>query len=128
MTKQSSILIVDDHYIVRQSLAIAIAATGWRVETAENSEAALHQLVARDFDVVLTDLWMPGADGIALIKACRKLKPDLRIFGMTGGGPGMSTESMLTLAEVWGAQRVFQKPFDDAELISALAEGSQRAL
>lgn len=121
MTQQPSILIVDDHFAVRQSLAITVAAAGWQVETAESGAAALQHLSERDFDVLLTDLWMPGLDGVAVIKACRKLKPNLRVFGMTGGGPGLSTETMLTLAEVWGAQRVFCKPFDDAELIAALA-------
>lgn len=121
MTRPPSILIVDDHLAVRQSLAIAVAHAGWQAETAGSGEAALQLLAERDFDVLLTDLWMPGVDGLALIKACRQSKPALQVFGMTGGGPGLSTETMLTLAEVWGARQVFYKPFDDAALIAALA-------
>ena len=120
MTKAPSILIVDDHFTVRQSLAISVAAAGWEVETAESGDAALKLLADRKFDVLLTDLWMPGVDGIALIKACRQSQPGLDIFGMTGGGPGLSTETMLTLAEIWGARQVFYKPFDDSALIAAL--------
>ncbi|MBE7732856.1 response regulator [Devosia faecipullorum] len=120
MTPRLSILIVDDHFAVRQSLAISVAASGWHVETAESGEAALQMLASRTFDVLLTDLWMPGVDGVALIKACRQSQPDLKVFGMTGGGPGISTEAMLTLAEIWGARQVFYKPFDDATLIAAL--------
>lgn len=118
-----SILIVDDQFTVRQSLAISVAAAGWAVETAESGEAALQLLATRTFDVLLTDLWMPGVDGIALIKACRQSRPGLRVFGMSGGGPGLSTETMLTLAEIWGARQVFYKPFDDAVLIAALESG-----
>ena len=122
MTKVPSILIVDDHFTVRQSLAISVAAAGWEVETAESGEAALQLLATRSFDVLLTDLWMPGVDGLALIKACRQSQPGMRVLGMSGGGPGLSTETMLTLAEVWGAQQVFYKPFDDSALIAALEE------
>jgi len=122
MTPPPAILIVDDHFTVRQSLALAVAAAGWAVETAESGETALQLLAARPFDVLLTDLWMPGVDGIALIKACRQSQPGLKVFGMTGGGPGLSTETMLTLAEIWGAQKVFYKPFDDATLIATLTE------
>jgi two-component system, chemotaxis family, chemotaxis protein CheY len=120
VNKAPSILIVDDHFTVRQSLAISVAAAGWRVETAESGNAALQVLADRNFDVLLTDLWMPGVDGLALIKACRQSQPDLQIFGMTGGGPGLSTETMLTLAEVWGARQVFYKPFDDSALMESL--------
>lgn len=120
MTKTPSILIVDDHFAVRQSLAISVSSAGWEVETAESGDAALQLLADRKFDVLLTDLWMPGVDGLALIKACRRSQPGLDILGMTGGGPGLSTETMLTLAEVWGARKVFYKPFDDAALIEAL--------
>ncbi len=51
----------------------------------------------------------------------RQVQPGLLVFGMTGGGPGLSTETMLTLAEIWGAQHVFYKPFDDAALLATLA-------
>src|SRR5690606_17639753 len=102
MTRPPSILIVDDHVAVRQSLAITVGNAGWQVETADNGDAALQLLAAQMFDVLLTDLWMPGIDGIALIKTCRHLQPGLVVFGMTGGGPGLSTETMLTLAEIWG--------------------------
>lgn len=120
MSKTPSILIVDDHFTVRQSLAITVAAAGWDVETAESGDTALRRLADHAFDALLTDLWMPGTDGLALIKACRKSQPNLAVFGMTGGGPGLSTEAMSTLAEVWGAREVFYKPFDDSTLIDVL--------
>lgn len=122
MQRPKSILVVDDHFAVRQSLAIAIAATGWEVETVASGDDALQLLTRRDFDVLLTDLWMPGIDGVGLIKACRRAKPSLRVLGMTGGGPGLTTETMATLAEIWGAEEVFYKPFDDRLLLQALAQ------
>jgi DNA-binding NtrC family response regulator len=119
--RPKSILVVDDHFAVRQSLAIAIAATGWEVETVASGDDALQLLTRRDFDILLTDLWMPGIDGVGLIKACRRSKPSLRVLVMTGGGPGLSTETMATLAEIWGAEEIFYKPFDDRLLLQALA-------
>ena len=125
MTRQPSILIVEDHPAVRQSLAIAVDMAGWTTETSASGDDALRLLAERDFDVLLTDLWMPGVDGLELIKLCRRTRPDLRVLGMTGGGPGMSTETMSTLAEIWGAEQVFYKPFDDSLLLTALANPSK---
>jgi DNA-binding NtrC family response regulator len=125
--RPGSILVVDDHYAVRQSLAIAIAAAGWEVETVASGDDALQLLARREFDVLLTDLWMPGIDGVGLIKACRRAKPFLRVLGMTGGGPGLSTETMATLAEIWGAEEIFYKPFDDRLLMHTLARFANEA-
>jgi CheY-like chemotaxis protein len=63
---------------------------------------------------------MPGVDGITLIKRLRSQQPELRVFAMTGGGPRMTIETATSLAEIWGAERVFVKPFDEALLIAAI--------
>lgn len=128
MQQKGSVLVVDDHFAVRQSLAIALATAGWRVETAESGSDAFEKLANKRFDVLLTDLWMPGVDGVDLIKSSRRSMPTMRVLGMTGGGPGLSTETMATLAEVWGAEEVFYKPFDDALLISALERFAHESL
>ena len=59
-------------------------------------------------------------DGLNLIKRLRSEAPQLRVFAMTGGGPRLTLESATSLAEVWGAERVFVKPFDEAALIAAI--------
>ncbi|MBM6583131.1 response regulator [Microvirga sp. BT689] len=111
---------IDDVLGVRESIRIALSAAGYEAEVAENGQQALELLSSGSFDIVVTDIWMPGVDGISLIKRLRSERPHLRVFAMTGGGPRMTIETAMSLAEVWGAEEVFVKPFDEALLITAI--------
>ena len=121
-TPRLKALVVDDVMTVRESLAIALESAGYAVTGAGNGVEALAALDKDDFDVLVTDMWMPEMDGLRLLKEIRGRKPNMRIFGVTGGGPRLTIEAMSSLAEVWGAEKVFLKPFDDDELIAALME------
>lgn len=118
---QRRVLVVDDVMTVRESLAMALAGAGFEVTAAANGKEALERLAEADFDVLVTDMWMPEMDGLKLLKEIRGRKPDMRIFGVTGGGPRLTIEAMSSLAEIWGAEKVFLKPFDEDELIAAIA-------
>ncbi|GGE00798.1 response regulator [Aureimonas endophytica] len=115
-----TVLVVDDVPTVRESLAIALEDAGFEVASAGNGREALDLLGQREFDVLVTDMWMPEMDGLRLLKEIRGTRPKMRVFGVTGGGPRLTIETMSSLAEVWGAERVFLKPFDDDELIAAI--------
>jgi two-component system chemotaxis response regulator CheY len=119
-TRPLRILVADDVETVRFTMVIEMRDQGWEVEEAGTGSDALDMLRARPFDVLVTDIWMPNMDGISLIKAIRRAQPDLRVFAVSGGGPGMSLASAGTLAEVWGAEKLFVKPFDVADLIAAI--------
>ena len=112
-------LVVDDVPTVRESLEIAMSDAGFAVFTAANGRQALELLQAQEFDVLVTDMWMPEMDGLRLLKEIRGSRPEMRIFGVTGGGPRLTIETMSSLAEIWGAEKVFLKPFDDDELVAA---------
>lgn len=64
------LLLVDDHELVREGLrrVLDTAARGWSVEEADSGEAALQRLSEHAFDLVITDLSMPGMGGVALIQ------------------------------------------------------------
>ena len=64
------LLLVDDHELVREGLrrVLDTAARGWSVEEADSGEAALQRLSEHAFDMVITDLSMPGMGGVALIR------------------------------------------------------------
>lgn len=119
---QRRALVVDDVMTVRESLAMALAGADFDVTAAANGQEALERLEEADFDVLVTDMWMPEMDGLKLLKEIRGRKPNMRIFGVTGGGPRLTIEAMTSLAEIWGAEKVFLKPFDEDELIAAVSQ------
>ena len=78
-----SILIVDDDAWIRGSLTDALSRSGNEVRTAENAEAALAVLAESHIDMVLTDVRMPGMDGLELLRLLRERMPDLAVVLMT---------------------------------------------
>jgi two-component system chemotaxis response regulator CheY len=114
------VLVADDVEAVRYTILLEMGDLGWAVEEASSGEETMRKLDSGSYDVLVTDIWMPKGDGIAVIKAIRRKQPNLRIFAISGGGPGMSLASAAALAEVWGAEKLLVKPFDVAELIEAI--------
>lgn len=85
MDPMRKLLLVEDDPLVRSSLAEALADAGYQVLEAENAEAALDLVAARDdLDVMLTDINLPGADGFALARAARRLRPRLPVVYASG--------------------------------------------
>jgi len=81
-----AILIADDEPGVRESLAEVLRDAGYVVETAVDGDSALKALDAHDFSVVITDLRMPGADGLAVLKRAREVSPQTLVLVMTAHG------------------------------------------
>ena len=117
------ILVVDDVPAMQVSLAAALEAAGHGVTLAASGSQALKCLEAETFDVIVTDIWMPDGDGLRLIKQLRGRPEAPRVIVVTGGGPKLSIELAGSLAEVWGAEHVLVKPFDDRRLV-AFVEGA----
>lgn len=116
------ILVVDDVPAMQVSIAAALEAAGHVVTLASSGSQALQRIEAETFDVIVTDIWMPDGDGLRLIKQLRERPQAPRVIVVTGGGPKLSIELAGSLAEVWGAEHVLMKPFDDRRLV-AFVEG-----
>jgi DNA-binding NtrC family response regulator len=83
--RQARILLTDDQQPVRHVLASELADYGYEVLQAEDGEAALRILQAEEtIDLLISDLRMPGMDGIALIKEAQKRRPALQAILLTG--------------------------------------------
>ncbi|MFA6545007.1 MAG: response regulator [Limisphaerales bacterium] len=119
MTK---ILLVDDDDSCAEMLTKALAAFGYEVERAHNGQEALRLYTAQTVDLVLTDLFMPGMDGMELIMELEKLDPSVRIIAMSGGGLGDSGAVFLPTAERLGAVKTLAKPFPLESLRAAVRE------
>jgi len=78
-----ALLIVDDDATVRESLGEALSEAGYDVRTAEDAARALAALATRAPDVVLTDVRMPGLDGLELLRLLRERSPGVQVILMT---------------------------------------------
>src|SRR6516165_10245342 len=78
-----AILVADDEAGVRESLAEILRDSGYAVETAAEGAAALEAIDRQDFAVVITDLRMPGADGLAVLQKLREVAPQTVALVMT---------------------------------------------
>ncbi|HET9328719.1 MAG TPA: sigma-54 dependent transcriptional regulator [Candidatus Eisenbacteria bacterium] len=77
------ILVVDDEQSMTQFLGIVLRKEGYSVTTVNNGKDALERTRAEDFDVVITDIKMPGMDGIQLLQGIKKHDPSLPVVIMT---------------------------------------------
>src|SRR6267142_4077447 len=77
------ILVVDDEQSMAQFLAIVLRKEGYQVSTVSNGKDALEKVKAEPFDVVITDIKMPGMDGIQLLQQIKKHDPSLPVVIMT---------------------------------------------
>ena len=83
MNSRTSILIVDDEKIIRDSLTKWFVEDGYQVGSAENATDALRQLQARRWDIILLDIKMPGMDGMELQVRIREIDPQATIIFIT---------------------------------------------
>src|SRR6188474_1738228 len=81
--RRGSILIVDDEFSVRDSLANWFRKDGLRVAVAAGAAEALRQLQNAEFDVVLLDIKMPGTDGMQLLPQMRAIDPHMAVIMIT---------------------------------------------
>lgn len=81
-----SILLVDDTFVLRERLSMAMQQRGFRVETAGNFDEAVEVFRSRPTDLAVLDLRMPGKSGLELLRKLLQMKPDTRIIVLSGFG------------------------------------------
>ena len=115
------VLVVDDNYDVRTMLQALLEQAGFGVSLAADGAEALALQRAAPFDVVITDIFMPGKEGIETIAELRREFPQTRIIALTGGSRVGSLD-YLAVARELGAAKVFLKPVPPKDLIAAVRE------
>jgi len=108
----SRILIVDDEQSLRDMLSLALGDEGWDVATASDGDAAAAALQAEPVHVVLSDIRMPGMDGLELLRHVTASAPDTDVILMTAHA---STDTAIEALRL-GAYDYITKPFDLEEL------------
>lgn len=110
--EQCQILVVDDEPNLRRVLSAQLARDGYEVLTAEDGAAGLELLREHHFDLVITDLRMPGVDGMELLRQALAMDPELPVVMITAHGAVDTAVEALKL----GAFDYVTKPFDQAEV------------
>ena len=113
------LLIVDDEEAQMRALCNTLSAEGYLTKGVTSPQAALDTLQTEPFELMLTDLMMPGIDGIALLAAAKRIDPDLVGIVMTGHG----TIDTAVKAMQAGALDYIQKPFRLKVILPVLQRG-----
>src|SRR5262249_37678537 len=108
MTPTRHILLVDDDPAMREMLESLFEARGYRTSCAPTADAALALCADTDFDVVLSDIRMPGRSGVELVGELHRLRPETPVVLMTAFGSIDSAVSALRA----GARDYVTKPFE----------------
>lgn len=113
------ICVIDDDPLIVSHLETMLTSLGHVVVTALDADTGLSRVQTQDSDAVVVDILMPDRDGLTFIMSARKLRSDLRIVAMTGGGR-LGAASVLKMAAGLGADATLVKPFSHSELSLAL--------
>ena len=104
-TKETSILVVDDEYSVRDSLQSWFRKDGYKVRIAENAEEALKAIDESAYDVAVVDVRMPGMDGVQLQEHLHQADPSMEVIMITAFASVETAVRSLCMASTTGISR-----------------------
>ena len=116
-----TILIVEDNNDFRTTVDRMLRSAGYQTRTVEDHRRVADVVQEGQFDLVVTDVFMPEFDGLEVIRMVRRIKPACPIIAVSGGGAYLAAPSGLRLAEACGANAALYKPFGRAELTDTVA-------
>ena len=122
MIGEPRVLIVDDDPALLEALpeALRLRLDAIDVDTCDSGAAALERIESRDYDAIVSDIKMPGMDGLALLARIRERRPDTPTLLITGHGE----EDLAARALEGGAYDYISKPIDRDQFVESL----QRAI
>ena len=115
------ILIIDDDHHILLMIKKMLERAGFEVELASNGNEGLELFKRLQVDLVITDIIMPEKEGLETIREMKRLRADLKIIAMSGGGK-VSSDNYLNMAKIFGASRIISKPFSQKQMVSAVQE------
>jgi DNA-binding NtrC family response regulator len=113
MSEKPRVLIVDDDKVLASVLQQGLLAFDYPCKTASNGETALRMITSMSFDIMVTDIIMPGMDGLELTYKVKQLKPEISVIVITG----FQQDESYNRAIGYGASDFIKKPFSIDELI-----------
>jgi two-component system response regulator HydG len=122
MPDHATLLVADDDPAVRQSLERTLTREGYQVVLAADGQAALDRLQSGDVDLLLADLKMPGLSGLELLRAAKRVAPDVDVIMLTAFG----TVEEAVKAMKDGAYDFLTKPFQRNQLLRLIRQALDR--
>ncbi len=115
------ILVIDDDADVRGSLSKILTRAGYEVVVAADGAAGIELQHKAPADVIITDIFMPGLDGLQTIRQLKKEGSGVRIIAVSGGDR-TGTVDLKEHARLMGAFNVLAKPFEMDDVLAAVKE------
>lgn len=117
----ATILLIEDTELVRKAVKAVLEREGHQVVEASDGLAGLQLLEDQgQFDLIVTDVWMPKMDGVSFLKEIRARDEKAPVLVITGGGPTVPMESTASLAETYGCDALLFKPIENDHLIETV--------
>ncbi len=122
-TPTAHILVVDDESAIRYSITKTLQRVGYQVDSASSGEEALQKMQQQPFDVILTDIRMPGISGVDLLSKVKEQAPDAIVILLTGYASLDTAVESLRL----GAHDYLIKPSSSQDIRESVSRGIERA-
>jgi len=120
MSAKLHILIIDNDPNTLKSCEEILSSRKNATVTTYNGQEATAVICSCAPDIVLTELLMPGKDGIELLREIKLTSPQIKVIAMSGGGALLPPEFVLSLARKLGADGTISKPVDAKTLLEAI--------
>ena len=115
----STILIIDDDPSLLELMGSTLEQNGYTVEAITSGDEALRLIEGNTYDLIITDIIMPGKEGLETIREIKEKGVTTPIIAMSGGGE-IESDEYLKLALGLGAVEAFKKPFKNRPFLDAI--------
>lgn len=112
MKEYVKILVADDEVMMRNLILKILESEGYQITMVSSGDEALAMLKENNYDLLLTDVKMPGMSGFDLLKQVKENWPDMAVIVMTGYGDAYTVKEAL----LFGADEYISKPFKGHEV------------
>ena len=124
LTSRPRVLVVDDEETIRELLSRTLSIAEYEVDMVPDGQTAVDRLRIYPYDLLITDLRMPGVDGLTVIREARRFKSDISVIIVTG----YSTEASAIEAINLGVQGYLTKPFRVPRILAVAARALGEAV
>ncbi len=124
--RQLKVLVADDVEEITELIARWLEGAGHSVTKVAGGREVIELVQQEHFDILVVDIVMPGIDGWDVILAVSRIRPDMLILAISGGGKLTPVEACLRVAKGVGADLVLKKPFRQPEFLDAFGRLAAR--